>query len=143
MNTLLSAPQRPGRLEDEIRAEQVRHEREAVVVLDDDVVVGDDAEGAVGVLTHGGVVAGDRLAARAEQRLLGDGPGQPGRVERRGERARALVEHNAQAMPGHAPDAHHRVGLRDAVSHMGSPPWVGRKEAGLRPPLWSCRAASF
>src|SRR3954451_11784830 len=69
------------------------------------------------------MVARHDAAIGAAERLLGDRPRQAGRRERVGERVRALVEHDAEAVPGHAAHAHHRIGVGDPVSHSGSPPW--------------------
>ncbi len=93
------APQGARRLEDDSRAQQVGQEGEAVAVLHDDVVVGDDAEDLVGVLADRGVDAVDRAAVRAVQGLLGHRPGQAAGRQRLVERARCVVEHDAEAVP--------------------------------------------
>jgi hypothetical protein len=74
----LAAPQRASGLEDELGAQQVRQEREALAVLHHDVVVGDHAEHVAGVRAHRGVEPRHRSAIFAVKALLGDRPGEAG-----------------------------------------------------------------
>jgi hypothetical protein len=63
------------------------------------------------------VDAVDRAAVRAVQGLLGHRPGQAGGAQRLVERARGVVEHDAEAVPCRMSHDHEEVARGDAVSH--------------------------
>jgi hypothetical protein len=116
----------------QLRADQGVEEPERVAVLDDLVLVGDNAEYRPGVLAQvrlepvGGNDLG-RVRGPDVVRPLGglddehvtvrDLPPQPGLLERVVDRARVLLEHDAEPVPGHAADAEHVIVGRDAVRH--------------------------
>ena len=125
-----AAPQAAGGLEVKLRSDQRVEEPERVAVVDDLVLVGHDPEHVAGVLAQVGLESLRRnqlrrvLAAEVvdplwrlddEHVAVGDLPPQPGPVERLVDRSRVVLEHDAEAVPGHRADAEHVVVLGDAV----------------------------
>jgi hypothetical protein len=124
-----AAMQAASRLEVDRAVEQLVDERERLAVLHDAIALADDPQHPARILTHRREEARDRLAARRRphrvrrsvavdrDRLLGDAPAKPRRLDRLRDRRRRLRKDGTQAVPRRLAHREHAVRARKSSRH--------------------------